>query len=522
MSETQENTFTSYLGHEFQQRLIWQLLVEPEFAEKTIPQLAIEYFDDFNVKRLYIIMLEFMKEFEKVPNLQNKTIHQAINKYKTPNNIIEEESLFGVIKRIELWNERVINKELLYDGDIVQKSTIEFIKQQEYRKLAEFIIEKTKSGEIRNKNTLFTLEEKIQKISNIGDEEDYGTEVIDDIENVLRKEFRETIPTGVEVIDALTGGGLGKGEIGIILAPTGTGKSTLLTKIANTAYELGKNVLQIIFEDTEDQIKRKHYTIWSGVPLSKIDEDSENVKSLVYDKVKTIEGKGKLVIKKFSQENTTMMDIRNWMVNYQKKWGIKFEELVLDYLDCVESHKRTADRNEAELIVVKSFDALASDFNIPSWTAIQGNRLSINSELVEAYQSGGNIKRIQKAHFVMSIAKTPDQKEANFANIRIIKARFAQDGQTFMDCIFNNDSMQIIIEDDRYSSNVKKYNKFNEKSVIEKVEEMVGKSTNIEIHTKINENINISNVEDKLTKDPDEPYNSEILKKLRENYNKTQ
>ena len=76
--ENSENTLTSYLGPEFQLRLMWQLLVEPEFAEKTIPNLGIEYFDDPNLKRLYIIILEYFKEFEKVPNLQNQSIFQAI------------------------------------------------------------------------------------------------------------------------------------------------------------------------------------------------------------------------------------------------------------------------------------------------------------------------------------------------------------------------------------------------------------------------------------------------------------
>ena len=88
MAENTEHTLSAYLGPEFQQRLMWQLLVEPEFAEKTIPNLAVEYFDDPNLKRLFIIILEFYKEFNKVPNLQNQSILQAINKYKSPNNKI--------------------------------------------------------------------------------------------------------------------------------------------------------------------------------------------------------------------------------------------------------------------------------------------------------------------------------------------------------------------------------------------------------------------------------------------------
>ena len=488
MSDNLENTLTAYLGPEFQQKLMWQLLVEPEFAEKTIPQLAVEYFDDPYLKKLFIIILEYIKEYEKVPNMQNLSIHQAINKYKTPNNPIEEESLFAVIRRLQLWNERILNKEMLHDGDVVQKTTNDFIKQQEYRKLGEYIIAKTKSGDIKQKYTLGHIEEKVQKIMHIGDDEDYGIEVTDNIERVLRKEFRQTIPTGVGVIDVLTGGGLGKGEIGVILTPSGVGKTTLLTKIANTAYEEDKNVLQIVFEDTVEQIQRKHFTIWSKVPLSQIDENNDYVKERAYQKANDKKSKGHLIVRRFSQENTTMMDIRNWIVRYQKKFGIKFDLVVLDYLDCLDSHKKTSDRNEAELVIIKSFESMASDFDIPAWTAIQSNRSGFDAEFVEAYQSGGNIKRVQKAHFFMSVAKTPAQKEAHLANIRIIKARFAQDGQTFTDCIFNNDTMDIIIDDARYSNTkaFRELKKYGDED-INRVEKLADSYNQNIIHTKVSE-----------------------------------
>jgi len=488
MGENIENTFTAYLGAEFQHRLMWQLLVEPEFAEKTIPNLAVEYFDDPNLKRLFIIILEYYKEFGKVPNLQNQSIYQAINKYKTPNNIIEEESLLSIVKRISLWNERVLNKEMLHDGDIVQKETNVFIKQQEWRKFGEFIIDKVKSGEIRKKTFLGEVDDKIQKISSIGEEEDYGVMAMDNIEKVLRKEFREPIPTGIYVLDAITGGGLGKGEIGMILTPSGVGKTTLLTKIANYAFEVGKNVLQIIFEDTIEQIQRKHFAIWSKVPLSKMDDDEERAKvyRIVKEKQEMMKDNGVLIIKAFSQENTTMIDIRKWMINYQKKFGIKFDILILDYLDCVEPHKKVIDKNDAEYQIVKSFLALSTDFGIPAWTAIQTNRSGFESEYVEAYQTGGSIKRIQKSHFFMSIAKTKDQKEAQLANIRIIKARFAPDGQTFNDVIFNNDTMEIRIEDDRYKfSQINKYSKHHNEKDIENLEEKVNKIS--EIHSYLSE-----------------------------------
>jgi hypothetical protein len=178
------------------------------------------------------------------------------------------------------------------------------------------------------------------------------------------------------------------------------------------------------------------------------------------------------------------------MLSYEKQWGFKFDMLVLDYLDCVESHKSRQDRNESELTVIKGFEALSSDFDIPAWTAIQSNRTGFGAEFVEANQTGGSIKRVQKAHFFMSVAKTPAQQEANFANIRIIKARFAKDGQTFEDCVFNNDTMKIIIDDPRYRytknyKNLKHHDDADVERLEKKADSLMEKSSDAPIHAAI-------------------------------------
>jgi hypothetical protein len=217
-----------------------------------------------------------------------------------------------------------------------------------------------------------------------------------------------------------------------------------------------------------------------------MDENLAYVDKIAREKAEILRQKGgKLIIKKFSQEDTTMRDIKNWILKHQKKFGYKFDLVVLDYLDCLEPHKKTPDRNEAELIIIKAFEALASDLNIPAWTAIQTNRSGFDSEFVEAYQTGGSIKRIQKAHFFMSVAKTPEQKEASLANIRIIKARFAQDGQSFKDCTFNNDTMEIIIEDPRYP--LKGLKKMGEEDLnkIENTAALLNKSSDLPMHSAI-------------------------------------
>ena len=451
MSEVTENTFGSYLGPEFQDKLIWQLLTDIEFAEKIIEHIHSEYFDNQTLRKLITILQNYYKEFNRIPNILNNSVEGAIFKYRNQTNPIESEQLFSIVKRITEWNELVTTGQKQYDGDAIQKETFGFIKQQEYRLLSEFIQSKVKSGGIRDKNIFGLLDARINKINIIGDIEDQGTSVIEGIEHALRDEFRETVTTGIEVIDKLTDGGLGKGEIGIILTPTGTGKTTMLTKIANAGWMAGKNILQIIFEDTEDQIKRKHYTIMSGVALSDINGRSKYVREKCEEMVKNLNG-GRIIIKKFSQEDTTILTIRNWMIQYEKKNGFKFDELILDYLDCVESHKKTTDRGEAELVIVKSFLALASDFNIPAWSALQSNREGTKTKIVGYADMGGSFKRAQKAHFFMSVTKKSDSQNANntLATVKILKSRFAKDGQLFEDSTFDNDNMIITLNDSEH------------------------------------------------------------------------
>lgn len=225
-----------------------------------------------------------------------------------------------------------------------------------------------------------------------------------------------------------------------------THNTTALTKIANHAHSIGKNVLQIFFEDNKKQIKRKHYAIWSGVAQSRIDDNVKIVKENILN-IKN-NHKNKLILVKFPQDDEiTVPFIKRWILNYQKIFGIKFDMIVLDYIDCVESHEKNknSDTLSNELKVVKAFEAMLAELNIPGWSAIQGNRNSLGAEVVTTNQMGGNIKKAQKTHFLMSIARSDDQKEQGLANIKILKSRFGRDGILFEDCHFNNDTLNINI-----------------------------------------------------------------------------
>ena len=79
----------------------------------------------------------------------------------------------------------------------------------------------------------------------------------------------------------------------------------------------------------------------------------------------------------------------------------------------------------------------------------------------------------------MSVAKTDDQKESGQANIKILKARMVKDGQIFENCIFDNDTMEIRITDNRYNRKIE-LKKYDEED-LKKLEE----SASSKYHSKV-------------------------------------
>jgi replicative DNA helicase len=248
---------------------------------------------------------------------------------------------------------------------------------------------------------------------------------------------------GIPGIDRLLKGGLAKGEIGVILAPTGVGKSTFLTKISNHAYNLGHNVLQIFFEDNPKIIQRKHITLWTKVHPDELTIKKEEVMNKVQEIRDTMPNK--LVLKKLPSDTMTMLQIKN-QIRKMIADGIKIDMVLLDYIDCVVPDKNLGDEWKSEGSVMRAFEAMCHELSIVGWTATQGNRSSISSEVVTTDQMGGSIKKAQVGHVIISVAKTLQQKEMKLATIAITKSRIGDDGVVFENCKFDNGMLEIDTE----------------------------------------------------------------------------
>jgi len=317
---------------------------------------------------------------------------------------------------------------------------MKFCKQQELQKAMVKVQKIIDGGEFENYDK---AEELIREAIQVGTKGDGLLDAFSNLDDVLNEDYRHPIPMGISGIDRLLKGGLAKGEIGVILAPTGVGKTTLMTKITNHAFNLGYNVLQLFFEDNPKIIQRKHITLWTKIHPDELTLRKEEVMTKVNEIKDAMPNH--LILKKLPSDTMTMLQIKN-QIRKMVADGIKIDMVTLDYIDCVVPDKNLGDEWKSEGSVMRAFEAMCHEMDLVGWTATQGNRSSISSEVVTTDQMGGSIKKAQVGHVIITVAKSLQQKEMKLATIAITKSRIGDDGVVFENCKFDNGMLEIDTE----------------------------------------------------------------------------
>jgi len=417
-----------YLGNSFQIQLLNQIIEDKDFAQSIIDVIEPSYFDNKYFKIIIQMIKEYYKKYEASPNFE--TLEQIIKSEVTQELVLK--IVLDTIKQI---------KDAPFEGThFVQEKALKFCKQQELKRAMDKAQKIITEGDFESYDKVEGL---VREALQVGEVEKNVSDIFTGLDTVLEEDYRHPIPMGIPGIDNLLKGGLAKGEIGVILAPTGVGKTTILTKIANTAFNMGYNVLQIFFEDNPKIVQRKHFTIWTGVPPDELANHKEDVMSKIVEIQESM--KNRLILKKLASDTTTMGQIKN-QVRKMIADGTKIDLILLDYIDCVLPEQSAKDEWKAEGSVMRAFEAMCHELDIVGWTATQGNRSSISSEVVTTDQMGGSIKKAQVGHVIITVAKTLQQKELNLATIAITKSRLGKDGVVFENCKFNNELLEIDTE----------------------------------------------------------------------------
>lgn len=422
----------SDLGRNYQLDLLSEIVTDPKFGETVIERLQPAHFTVDVFQKIITIIKKYHEKHETILNYPN--LRTEIEMQVPKDQIALRAQILDTVAELEA--NKIANKN-------VQDFATKFTKMQALKIVWGDLGKKIDRGVVEDYDQ---IEKKLKDVFIYKEVEDSIT-IYHDIDNVLSDDYRDPIDTGIEGLNEIMDGGLARGELALVIAPLGVGKTTFLSKVANGGYMAGKNVLQIFFEDKEKDVQRKHFTVMTKIPLKELGDNSNVVKNSIAnikENLKEKYGETHLFLQKLPADGVTIGKIKNIIKKLNAK-GHKIDLLVIDYVDCISLEKEVAGTEEwsNEGKIMRLLETMIEEMDVACWTATQGNRASTSIDVVKTENMGGSLKKAQIAHFIMSIAKTLPQKEANLATIAILKNRLGRDGMIFENCKFDNGLLDI-------------------------------------------------------------------------------
>jgi len=413
MSENFSDPLFKNYGKRFQEQIFQGLLTDHAWATQVIEVMKADYFD---LKYLAFLTDRYFKHFEKYKCFPTMQLLVSIVKedLKAGPDAILKDQIIDFLTRMRA------NPDV---GDLgyVKEKTLDFCKRQAFREALEKAVEMVATDKFES------VVDLMKHAVSVGMPNTVGHDFLEDAEARFVKINRNPCPTGLDVIDSkdILRGGLGRGELGVVVAATGVGKSHWLVAMGAHALKLGKNVVHYTFELTETSVGLRYDSNLCGITSSDVPDRKDEV-------LKTYETMelGRLIIKEYPTGAATVQTLRSHIEKLSLK-GFIPSLIIIDYADIMRS-SRTFDSLRHELkLVYEELRNLAMELNLPIWTASQSNREGSNADVVGLENMSEAYGKAMVADVVMSLSRKPSEKADGSGRLFVAKNRAGKDGVLF-------------------------------------------------------------------------------------------
>jgi len=406
----QESESFSKFGKAFQEDLCHLILIDRPFADQISEVLDPQFLE-----------LKYLKVFiEKIFEYRDRYgVHPTCKILMTVFRVEISDENEATQKQVRDYFVRVCKLDVTVDGaDYIKETALDFCRKQ---KLKSAMLHSVK---LLKDSSFDEISDIINTALKLGSDNDYGYDYKVDFEERFLKRSRAPVSTGWTHIDKISKDGLGKGELGVVIAPTGVGKSMILVHLGSSAVLAGKSVIHYTLELSDTVIASRYDSCMTGVPLG----DLIAFKEQIYEKVQDIAGS--LLIKEYPTKSASSHTIKTHLEKLRKK-DIDIDLIIVDYGDILKPKTiRKEKRHELETIY-EDLRAIAQEFECPVWTASQTNRGGLNAEVITMESISEAFNKCFVADFIFSVSRTIEDKAANSGRMFIAKNRNGPDGIIF-------------------------------------------------------------------------------------------
>lgn len=391
-------------GFNFQIKVITSLLTDKAFLQQVSDILSADYFESEANQWIITSILQYHKEYRSSPTLEVMKV-----KLQDVDNEIVKTQIIEHFK--DAW--KAVGSD---DLDFIKEKTIEFCKNQEIKKAILDSVTLLKIGKYDD------IKVKIDNALKAGGDRDIGHEYMTNIEERYTEAVRNVLPTPWDVVNDITDGGIGKGELGVMVAPAGVGKSWCLMNIGAHAVKAGKTVLHYTLELNQAYVGLRYDSVITGIANQNLKHYQDEVRQQL-DKIQ-----GELIIKYFPTKTVSVLGIKAHIEKCILQ-GKRPDLIIVDYADLLRGHGQ--EKRHVLEGIYEDLRGLAGEYEVPVWTASQANRNSLEEDIIDASKVAESYGKVMVADFVISLSRKVTDKLAGTGRWHIIKNRFGPDGITF-------------------------------------------------------------------------------------------
>jgi len=419
--QEQVDTLSKY-GQSFQSKVLSALLVDGKFLDTISEITTSKFFENDANKWIISEILEYHSEYKKPPTLD--VFKSQLSKVDNP--ILNK----TVVEQLRHVFTQVGNVDL----DYIKDEFTDFCKNQNLKGVILQSVDLLQAGHYDR------IKDLVDAAMKVGTETDLGLDYKEDFELRMEDLKRSTVPTNWQPINDLMDGGLGPGELGVVVAPSGVGKTWILTALGADAVRRGLSVVHYSMELSEHYVGARYDTVFTQIPSTELKDKKDQVKS----KIESL--KGRLLIKYFPPKGVSVKKL-NQHIEKMIVGGNRPDLIIVDYADLLLSDSNKHDSTYAEQGgVYIDLRGMSGALEIPIWTASQTNRSAIDSEVIEADKIADSYAKVMNADFIMSWSRKSKDKLNDTARAHIMKNRFGPDGITFP-CKMNTNTGYIEVYD---------------------------------------------------------------------------
>ena len=394
--------------------IIKNLIQNDTYTRKVIPFIKSEYFTESSEKLIFEEISNYFDKYTKSPtvealliNLDNVTSKgDAIvksSKQLVENIKADDTPLDWLIDETEKWcKDRAIY--------IAVMDSIEVLDEKSKRSTGE-------------------IPDLLKDALSVSFDTHIGHDQLEDADE--RFEFynteEEKMPFDLEYFNKITKGGLPNKTLNICLAGTGVGKSLFMCHMASNCLLMGKNVLYITMEMSEERIAERIDANTMNVPMKELPDVSKKEYDKKIQRIKN-KTKGKLIVKEYPTAAAHVGHFRHLLQELNIKKDFRPDIIFIDYLNICASHRIRPGSGANSYTLVKSIAeelrGLAVEHDVPMVSATQTTRSGYGSTYIGLEDTSESFGLPATADLMFALITSDELEDLDQLVVKQLKNRY--------------------------------------------------------------------------------------------------